>query len=399
MADLGNPQERLPPVIHVAGTKGKGSTVAFLRAILEAGGAKVHAYTSPHLVRFNERIRLASSLIDDATLTQVLEEVERINDGRPITFFEITTAVAFLAFAHHPADYVLLEVGMGGRLDATNLVDRPAVVALTPISIDHTDYLGTTITAIAGEKAGIIKPGVPTVVGPQPEAAAAVFAQRAAALGAPLFLHGKAWTAKPTRSGMRFEGKQRFDLPPPGLSGDHQIMNAGLAIATLEHLPGYVVTSAALTEGLRTVDWPARLQVLTRGPLAELVPPGSTLFLDGAHNEAAAMVVAQWARQAAGRRPLDLVCGMRATKDTARFFAQLAPVARRVRTVAIPDDALSVPPADLASTARAAGIADAAPTTDLAAAIADLAMSSATASRILICGSLYLAGVVLRDNQ
>src|SRR5262245_3384412 len=213
MTDLGNPQDRLAPVIHVAGTKGKGSTVAFLRAMLEARGARVHAYTSPHLVRFNERIRLAGKLIDDDALTAILEEVERINAGRPITFFEVTTAVAFLAFARTAADYVLLEVGMGGRLDATNLVQRPAVVALTPISLDHTDFLGTTNAAIAGEKAGIMKPGVATVVGPQPDEATAVFAERAAALGAKLFRHGREWTARAAAGGMRYDGRRGFDLP------------------------------------------------------------------------------------------------------------------------------------------------------------------------------------------
>jgi dihydrofolate synthase / folylpolyglutamate synthase len=396
MADLGSPQERLPPVIHVAGTKGKGSTVAFLRAMLEAHGSRVHAYTSPHLVRFNERIRLAGKLIDDDALTDVLEEVERINAGRPITFFEVTTAVAFLTFARTPADYVLLEVGLGGRLDATSLIERPAVVALTPISIDHTDFLGNTLAAIAGEKAGIMKPGVPTVVGPQPPEAAGVFAERAKAMGVSLFRDGAEWTARPAPGGMSYDGSRHFDLPAPALPGRHQVDNAGLAIATLENLSGFAPRSESIAEGLRKVEWPARLQVLTRGPLAVLVPAGSTLYLDGAHNEAAAAVVADWARESGDLRPLHLVCGLRATKDAAKFFARLASVARRVRTVPIPGDALSIAPPALAEAARAAGIADAEPAADLAAAMRSLADGPA---QILICGSLYLAGAVLRDNQ
>ena len=398
MADLGDPQDRLPPVIHVAGTKGKGSTVAFLRAMLEASGARVHAYTSPHLVGFNERIRLAGRLIDDAELVAVLEEVERVNAGRSITFFEVTTAVAFLAFSRTPADYVLLEVGMGGRLDATNLVERPAVVALTPISLDHVDFLGNTLAKIAGEKAGIMKRGVATVVGPQPPEAATVFEERAAALDAGLFRHGHEWSARPTSTGMCYEGKQRFDLPRPALSGAHQIDNAGVAIAVLENLPKFRLGTQALAQGLHAVEWPARLQVLAKGPLAALVPSGSVLILDGAHNEAAAAVVAQWARDSGDTRPLDLIVGMRANKDAARFFAHLAPVARRVRTIAIPDDALSVPPADLAAIAREAGLRDANESGDVTAAIRELTAQPGDA-RILITGSLYLAGHVLRMNE
>ena len=266
LAALGNPQDRLPPVIHVAGTNGKGSTVATLRACLEAGGYRVHAYTSPHLVRFNERIRLAGRLIDEDRLVELLEECERANQGAPITFFEITTAAAFLAFARVPADFVLLETGLGGRLDATNVVRRPAVTAITPISLDHQAFLGDTIAAIAGEKAGILKPGAPAVIGPQPpkrppssRPAPPSSARRSIALAA----NGGA-TA--TDGGMRYQGRRwRFDLPLPSLAGAHQIANAGTAIACLEQLAGLDIGRETIAQGLRQIDWPARLQRLARG--------------------------------------------------------------------------------------------------------------------------------------
>ncbi|MBL8839358.1 MAG: bifunctional folylpolyglutamate synthase/dihydrofolate synthase, partial [Alphaproteobacteria bacterium] len=242
MDDLGRPQDRLAPVVHVAGTNGKGSTIAYLRAMLEAAGRRVHVYTSPHLVRFHERIRIAGTLIEEDALVAILEEVERINAGRPVTFFEVTTAAAFLAFARAPADAVLLEVGMGGTLDATNLVERPAAVALTPISFDHMQHLGNTLALIAGEKAGIIKPGVPAAVAPQPAEAAAVFDARAAALAAPLFRAGREWRVEETASGFRYRGRATIDLPRPVLAGRHQIDNAGLAVAVSELVPGFGLT-------------------------------------------------------------------------------------------------------------------------------------------------------------
>jgi dihydrofolate synthase/folylpolyglutamate synthase len=395
MRSLGDPQDRLAPVIHVAGTNGKGSTIAYLRAMLEAGGARVHVYTSPHLVRFNERIRVAGRIIDDAELGAFLSEAERANDGAPITYFEITTAAAFLAFVRHPADFVLLETGLGGRLDATNLVERPAATVLTPVAIDHTDFLGPTLAAIAGEKAGIMKPGAPAVIGPQPPEVDQVFAHRAEAVGAPLSRFGTEWRVEGVPGGFRYHGRRDFDLPQPGLAGAHQIINAGAAVATLETVAPEIAETA-IRRGLAEVEWPARLQRLTRGPLAALPPWGTTLHLDGGHNEHAAEALADWAR--AGATPVDVVVGMRTTKAHEAFIARLAPAIRALRAVAIPGDPVSLPPERIAAAARAAGVADAAPAADVGAAITELGRKQPAPGRILVCGSLYLAGKVLEEN-
>jgi len=398
LAALGHPERRLPPVLHVAGTNGKGSTLAFARAMLEAAGHRVHVYTSPHLVRFHERIRLAGRLITDEHLAALLEECETANGGGPITFFEVTTVAAFLAFAREPADAVLLETGLGGRLDATNVVDRPAVTAITRISYDHRQFLGDTIEAIAGEKAGILKPGVPAVLAPQPDSAAArVLAGRAAAIGAPVH----PWSVEPTASGFRFESPRRcLDLPRPGLTGAHQIVNAGVALACLDHLP-LAVDDSAVARGLAAAEWPARLQRLTRGPLPQAVPPGWELWLDGGHNDSAGEVLAAqaaaWARQGVAL-PLDLVFGMLASKEPQEFLAPLTPFVRRVRTVAIPGEEASLGAADAAAAARACGIADAEPAVDVASALGALTAAADGPSRALICGSLYLAGSVLAEN-
>lgn len=405
LAKLGNPERRLPPVAHVAGTNGKGSTVAFLRAMLEAAGHRVHVYTSPHLVRFNERIRLAGGLIADDRLAALLEDVERANGDDPITFFEITTAAGFLAFAEEPADAVLLEVGLGGRLDATNVIADPAVCALTRISMDHMQFLGNTLPEIAWEKAGILKPGRPAVAGMQADPAAlSVFRARASELGAPLFLHGEDWQIQPAAGGFRFaDGTRSLDLPAPGLAGAHQLLNAGLAVACLPHLP-VAVPDAAIREGLIRVEWPARLQRLTRGPLADALPPGWTLFLDGGHNDSAGEVLAaQAARWTAGTAsgdgaPLDIVFGMLGSKAPLDFLRPLAPFVRRLRAVGIPGEEKAVPPADAAALAREAGIAAAEPADGVAEAVAALTAGGAPPGRILICGSLYLAGTVLKDN-
>jgi dihydrofolate synthase/folylpolyglutamate synthase len=395
MRALGDPQERLPPVIHVAGTNGKGSTVAYLRAMLEASGARVHAYTSPHLVRFNERIRLAGQLVEDDALSRLLADAEQANEDAPITFFEITTAAAFLAFARTPADFVLLETGLGGRLDATNLVPRPLATVLTPIAIDHVDFLGPTLTAIAGEKAGIIKPGMPAIVAPQPAEAEAVIERQAASLAAPLFRAGREWSFAPAARGFRYEGRRTLELRPPALPGAHQIENAATAVATLDAaVPG--IEDEAVRRGLAAAEWPARLQRLTRGPLVALIPEGTTLHLDGGHNEHAALALADWARN--GPQPVDLVLGMRATKAHDAFLARLAPSVRAVRTVATEGDPVAIPPDRLAAAAREAGIADAAPAGGLAEAMRALSALRPPASRILICGSLYLAGKVLERN-
>jgi dihydrofolate synthase/folylpolyglutamate synthase len=396
MAALGNPQNNLPPVVHIAGTNGKGSVVATLRACLEAGGYRVHAYTSPHLVRFHERIRLAGRLIAEDDLVALLEECEQANGAAPITFFEITTAAAFLAFVRIPADVVLLETGLGGRLDATNLVRRPAATAITPISLDHQAFLGPTIAAIAGEKAGILKPGVPAILAPQPPEAEAVIARRAAALAVPLYRWEREWRSFPAQGGMRYEGRQwRLDLPRPTLHGPHQIVNAGTAIACLEHLTDLPVSAEAIANGLRRIEWPARLQRLARGPLVAMMPAGWEIWLDGGHNPGAGEVLAE---VAAGwhDRPLFLVAGMLNTKDAAGFLRPLAPHAKALKAVTIPGEENALPAAAIAAAADEVGIA-ARTVPSLAAALAEIAGES-EGGRVLICGSLHLAGVVLADN-
>ena len=394
---LGNPHEKLPPVIHVAGTNGKGSTIATLRACLEAGGHRVHAYISPHLVRFHERIRLAGQLIEEEALIALLEECERVNVGTPITYFEITTAAALLAFARTPADIVLLETGLGGRLDATNVIRRPAVSAITPISLDHQAFLGNTIAAIAGETAGILKPGVPTVLGPQPEEAEAVIESRADELGAPLSRWQREWRCEGAGAHMRFAGEHwQLDLPLPSLAGAHQIANAGTAIACLEQLPGFSLRPEAVAQGLRRIEWPARLQPLTRGPLAEMMPPGWELWLDGGHNPGAGAVLADFIA-GWGDRPLYLVVGMLNTKDTAGFLGPLAPYVAALAGVTIPGEQNPHNAEAIAAVARAVGIPG------LTAASVEVALrdfrSRSSAGRVLICGSLHLAGKVLAENS
>ncbi len=389
---LGNPHLSLPPVVHVAGTNGKGSTLAYLRAMCEAKGERVHVYTSPHLVRFNERIRVAGALISDADLAATLEEIERVNAGAPITFFEITTAAAFLAFARTKADRTLLETGMGGRLDATNVVPRPDLVALTPISFDHMQYLGDTIAAIAGEKAGIIKQDVPCVVGVQPPEAAAVFDARARALNAPLRRHGHEWDFVARADGFDFRGRKTRILPKPALPGVHQFANAALAVACAEELG---LPDAAIEAGIARAEWPARLQRLTRGPLIDALPKGATLFLDGGHNEAAGEALALWEPD----KKIDLVFGMLSTKNPGDFLRHVAKRVRRLRAISIPDEKLSLPAAAIAQAAREAGIADVAEAPSVEAAIRDLAARAAPDVPVLICGSLYLCGRVLADNS
>jgi dihydrofolate synthase/folylpolyglutamate synthase len=396
LAVLGNPQDRLPPVIHVAGTNGKGSTVAALRACLEAAGYRVHAYTSPHLVRFNERIRIAGELIDDDALAAGLEECERANAGGAITFFEIVTAVAFLAFSRAPADFTLLEVGLGGRLDTTNVVAHPAVTAITPVSLDHQAFLGPTIAAIAGEKAGIIKPGVPTVIGPQTSEGEAVIEARAALVEAPLYRWRQEWRCDAIGAGMRYEGARwTLDLPLPSLPGTHQVANAGAAIACLEQLAAAGLTQAAIAEGLRNIDWPARLQRLTHGPLVDMMP-GWELWLDGGHNPAAGAVLAA-AASGWRDRPLDLVVGMLNTKDASGFLAPLAKHARSLQAVTIPDEENPLLAAAIAETARSLDIP--AQEADSVGAALENIRNAGAPGRVLICGSLHFAGVILRNNE
>ncbi len=409
LARLDHPERRLPPVIHVSGTNGKGSLVAYLTAMLEAAGYAVHAYTSPHLVHFSERIRLARAdgggPIAEAHLAAVLEECERLNGEAPITFFEITTAAALLAFTQTPADVLLLETGLGGRLDATNVVARPALTAVTPISHDHQQFLGSELADIAGEKAGILKPGVPAVIAPQPAEAAEVIAARATALGAPLFRHGGDWRVRLDGDEILWEdGKDELRLPTPGLAGTHQIDNAGTAVACARRLSGFTVDMQAIAEGLRRVEWPGRLQRLVAGPLADMAPPRAELWLDGGHNPAAGEALAASLESGllgnGRRRPLYLVVGMLNSKDPEAFLTPLAPLVERAWGVAIPDESASLPAADVAAAACRVGIAcRSAPSLEAAFGEITEAASGEPPVRILVCGSLYLAGKVLAGNR
>jgi dihydrofolate synthase/folylpolyglutamate synthase len=398
---LGHPERRLPPVVHVAGTNGKGSVIAYLRAMLEAAGRRVHVYTSPHLVRFHERIRLAGRLIDEPHLLELLEECERANGPAPITFFEVTTCAAFLAFARVPADILLLEVGLGGEYDATNVIDRPQLCVLTPISFDHMQHLGNTLTAIAGVKAGIMKRGVPAVVGPQLPDPAAVFDARAAALGCPLSRHGREWHAERAADGMLFHdagGERR--LPLPALIGDHQIDNAGTALACLPHLAAFGIDEAAVRRGLAEVEWPARMQRLRRGPLVDLLPSGWELWLDGCHNadggRVAADVAAAWAKQQPAL-PLHLIFASLSTHDPLGILQPFTGLARDVHTLAVPGEHKTLTAEDSAAAARRADL-PAQPSGSVRDALSDIIANARGPARVLICGSLYLAGTVLADN-
>lgn len=398
LAALGHPERQMPPVFHVAGTNGKGSTVAFLRAILGAAGYGAHVYTSPHLVRFNERIRIAGKLIGDDELIRLIAEVERAGGERPITEFEIITAIAFLAFSRVPADASLIEVGLGGRYDATNVFPKPHVTAVTRISIDHRDFFGDDIADIAGEKAGVFKKGVAAIVAEQPsEAARNVLVREAKSVGAELLMHGEAWRVTPTAAGFRYESAARtLDLPKPGLAGAHQIMNAGTAIAMIDAGGGFKVSDEAIAKGLGTVEWPGRLQRLTKGVLRQLVPAETELWLDGAHNDSGGEVLG--AQAAAWRdRPLDVVLGMRMGKEPRELLRPMAPYVARLRTVAIPGDPVSLPAEDAAAAAREAGINDVAPAHSVSEAVLSL-LDRNQPARILICGSLYLAGAILAEN-
>jgi dihydrofolate synthase/folylpolyglutamate synthase len=397
MAKLGHPERKMPPVIHVAGTNGKGSTVAFLRAMLEAAGKRVHVYTSPHLVRFHERVRLAGTLISEDALLETLERCERANGGDNITYFEITTAAAYLAFAETPADVTLLEVGLGGRFDATNVIDKPLATAITPVSMDHEQYLGETLAAIAFEKAGILKAGVPAIIAPQAPDAMTVIEARAKEIGAPLSRGGEDWFADMEAGGMNWRsGARRYRLPLPNLQGDHQIVNAGAAIAVLNALPQFGVTAAAMRAGLTQAEWPARLQRLTKGPLAEMLPPNVELWLDGGHNPSAGEALAKQA-QHWHDKPLFIVSGLLRTKDAAGFFKPLAIYVQEARSVAIPETTATLSAEETSDAARRAGL-DAPPAPSVAAALQALIPLIEGPARILICGSLYLAGHVLSEN-
>ena len=403
LAKLGHPERRLPPVVHVAGTNGKGSTVAFLKAMLEAAGKRVHTYTSPHLVRFHERIELAGAdgkarPISEDELVRRLRETQRINAGEEITYFEITTAAAFTAFAEHPADALLLEVGLGGRLDATNVAERPLLSIITPVSLDHTDKLGSTLGEIAREKAGILKRDVLGVTSLQPPDVQAAITEVAAQKGATLYQWGTDYEAFEQRGRLVFQSEETLlDLPLPILAGRHQITNAGTAVAAALRLRSFDLSVRAIERGLLEARWPARLQLLNSGPLSRLLEPGSELWLDGGHNPAGARALAETLAELEERAPktVILVLGMMGQKDAAGYLESFRGLVGRVETVPIPGaPEAAYDAADLAATAAALGFnAEAAP--DVETAIKRVQVLADEPVRILICGSLYLAGHVL----
>jgi dihydrofolate synthase/folylpolyglutamate synthase len=400
---LGAPHKRVPPVIHVAGTNGKGSTIAFLRAMLEAAGKSVHVYTSPNLVRINERFRLGApgggKLVSDEELAQALAECERANGDAPITIFEIETAAAFVLFARHAADMLLLEVGLGGRLDATNVIERPLASVVTPVSMDHIEFLGDTIEKIAAEKAGIFRAGVPAVIAQQADAALAVLERHAGKARAPLHVAGQHWHAGVEHGRLVYQDDQGLlDLPPPKLFGRHQFDNAGTAIAALR-AAGVRLPAQAIEQGLQRAEWPARLQRLTSGRLVALGPAGAELWLDGGHNADGGRAIAAALVDLEERvsRPLVLVVGMLSTKDHGGFLRNFTGLVRRVFAVPIHQDK-GVPVEEIAAAARAAGMpADACPSIEEALTTA-ARLDFDPPPRILITGSLYLAGEVLAVN-
>jgi dihydrofolate synthase/folylpolyglutamate synthase len=405
LAALGNPERKLPPVIHIGGTNGKGSTTAFLRAMLEAADKRVHVYTSPHLVRFHERIRLGApgggKIVSDEKLAAALEETERANAGEEITFFEISTAAALLLFSRHDADILLLEVGLGGRLDATNVIERPLASVVTTVSIDHTEYLGPTVESIAAEKAGIFKRAAPAVIAKQEAAALPVLERAAHKAGAPVFISGEQWHAHEEGGRLVYSDEQGLlDLPRPRLFGRHQIENAGTAVATLRAIPTLGIPVSAIESGLQKADWPARMQNLSGGKLASQLPPGSELWLDGGHNTAGADAVAAAIGELEERvpRPLVLIAGMLATKSAEDFLARFSGIARHVFGVSPPGEA-SRPASEIVAAASRAGIeADA--TQGLADALGRVSdLNLPAPPRVLITGSLYLAGEVLAANE
>jgi dihydrofolate synthase/folylpolyglutamate synthase len=405
LAALGHPERRLPPVVHVAGTNGKGSLLAFLRATAEALGKRVHVYTSPHLVNFHERIVLAGpdgdAPISEERLIDCLARAEAANGGELITLFEITTAAAFIAFAETPADLLLLETGLGGRLDATNVVEKPLVTAITPISIDHVSFLGDTLTAIAAEKAGIFKPGVPCVVGRQELEALRVIEARAEEIGAPLHVFGRDFDVFEQHKRLIFQTPTRLlDLPLPRLAGRHQLDNAGGAIATASVVFGDELTMEALDYGLTHAEWPARLERLPPGALYSFVDDDTEIWLDGGHNAAGGQAIAHAIAELDDRvpRPVHLIWGMMETKDAHAFVAPFKGLVERVYTVPIPDEQNAFDAEELGEVAASEGF-----TVTAAKNVPHALLQSRAAfsepGRILICGSLYLAGHVLKLHR
>lgn len=400
LSRLGNPQSRLPPVFHVAGTNGKGSTVAFLRACLEASGRRVHVYTSPHLIRFNERIRVAGQVIGDEALCDLLRDILARNGGQPITFFELTTALAFLAFAREPADACIIEVGLGGRMDATNVIAAPLVTGIAQLGLDHQQWLGPTILDIAGEKAGIAKPGVPMVVSRYPKAVTARIAEIAGVTGAPLRIRGTDWDVAAYEGALHFrDAVGLLQLPLPRLPGAHQIDNAGLAIAMLRMQDVVPVNDGALRAGMGWAEWPARLQRLDAGPLTARLPADAELWIDGGHNPAAGKAIAAHFNGAMlADRPFYIVAGMLAAKDASGFLRAFMPHATAIYAVPVERHA-GHPPEDLVRIAREAGVpGQACP--DVASALTEIARHADRARPpvVLVTGSLYLVGDALAAN-
>src|SRR5882757_8794762 len=395
LAALGHPETKMPPIIHVAGTNGKGSVCAYLRAMLEGWGYRVHVYTSPHLVHFHERIRIAGRLISEEELAAILEECEMAKAGLPITFFEITTAAAFLALSRHKADALILEVGLGGRYDATNVIGTPAAVCITPVAMDHQDFLGDTLPAIATEKSGILKRGAPAII-----------VRRADQLGAPVYVYGEDFQAFEEHGRLVYQDTEGLlDLPLPKLVGRHQIANAAIAIAALRRIGGRWGREQGIEWGLKHVEWPARLQILIKGALIDAAPKGAEVWLDGGHNPHGGAAVAQSMADLEERspKPLYLICGMLRTKDAVGYFLPFRGLAKHVTTIAIPGEAASLGAGALYDAVREAGL-EAAPADDLIDAMMQVsawsrARESEGAPRILISGSLYLAGKVLRQNS
>lgn len=390
---MGNPQNHLPPTIHISGTNGKGSTLAMLKSILEENGAQVHTYTSPHLVNFHERIRLNGHDIAEKLLAETLAEVEQINNGEPITFFEATTAAAFLAFSRHPADYLLLEVGLGGRLDATNVIDAPLLSIITPVSMDHEQFLGSDIGTIAAEKAGILKQsvsGMPAIISQQDEEAREVIMEHATKCNLPVSCYGQDWMAFAEHGRLVVQHPDGLmDLPMPGLVGAHQIVNAGTAVMAAYHLG---IPELVIGKGLQEPDWPARLQKLTTGKLVDMA--GGEVWLDGGHNQAAAEALAVWISEyfSSTDKTVTLICGLMATKHAENWLKSYSESCVELHCITIPEQPNSYTANDLADQAQGVGLKAQAFST-LETAI------TAAQGDILICGSLYLSGYVLAEND
>ena len=390
---LGNPQNNLPKVIHIAGTNGKGSTLSMLRAGLNEIGLKTHAYTSPHLVRFHERIQLHDNFIDENALTEILDECYSANKNRPITYFEITTCAAILAMSRKKADYVLLEVGLGGRLDATNVIARPALTIITPVSLDHEQFLGNTIKQIAGEKAGIIKPFCPVVIGKQNKDALEVITEKAFEQKAPILAEGRQWHIKEAANSILYKDENNMmELPKPNLLGTHQIQNAGIAIAALTHL---TEKKEAFYGAVSKAEWPARMQKLITGPIIKALGH-SDVWLDGGHNPAAGKALASYL-STHNKKPTVLICGMLKTKDVAGYLSPFSNLVEFLAAVSIPNEQNTLSAGETAKHANDLGIKSKS-FRSISEGIQFVANEFPNC-QVLICGSLYLAGHILRENQ